>query len=94
MGPPCGEGEAPNPMCPTTDWSDWSPCSVTCGQGVSLRTRFLLVSPELQQKCGMLVRTVEQKTCLEQDCSLTMEQAKGIIKLQNYIGEVRFFYKN
>jgi hypothetical protein len=27
------------PGCESTDWSFWSPCGVTCGKGISMRTR-------------------------------------------------------
>ena len=25
--------------CAATEWSSWSPCGVTCGKGISMRTR-------------------------------------------------------
>lgn len=87
MGPPCTESELPDPMCPVTEWSDWSPCSASCGKGVKLRTRFLLVNAELQQKCGSRVETVQQRPCMDvEDCSLTREDAKEVCMMENEPG--------
>lgn len=33
-----GAGEGTG-VCRTTPWTTWSPCSVTCGIGISMRTR-------------------------------------------------------
>lgn len=78
MGPPCGEGEGLDSMCKTTEWSDWSPCSATCGKGVKIRTRFLLVDPELQMKCAARVEIIQQRPCEDTpNCNLSPEVAKG-----------------
>lgn len=81
MEPECGPGqvEIPDPMCPTTEWSDWSPCSASCGKGVRMRTRLLLVDPELQQKCSSRVELIQQSPCEDTpDCTFDMATAKGI----------------
>lgn len=82
MGPPCGDEqpETVDPMCPVSDWSDWSPCSASCGKGVKLRTRLLLVEPALQVKCSSRVEIVQQSPCtVTEDCTFDMATAKGEI---------------
>lgn len=80
MGPPCTQVEVKDPMCPTTDWSDWSPCSASCGKGVKFRQRLLLVLPELQQKCQSRVELIQQAPCEDQpDCAFDMATAKGCV---------------
>lgn len=42
-----GEGVG---VCRTTPWTDYTPCSVTCGIGISMRTR-TFVDPAGRKKC-------------------------------------------
>lgn len=82
MGQPCERDEIPDPMCPSTQWSDWSPCSATCGKGIKLRTRLLLVEPGLQEKCSSRIELVQQRPCNDKaDCTFDMATAKRLLLL-------------
>lgn len=86
MKPECtlSEVEIPDPLCPVTVWSDWSPCSTTCGSGISIRTRLLLVDNELHKQCSDRMELYQQKKCsLKQDCTFDVEYAKGKDKLMD-----------
>ena len=81
MRPDCTyeEVELPDPMCPTTQWSDWSPCTATCGRGVTIRTRLLLLeNGVVKDNCTTRMELNQQKECnVPQDCTINMEMAKG-----------------
>ena len=60
------EEEMISAECPVTDWSNWSPCSQSCGSGLHVRTRLYRVSKEEQLAAGCSVQLVEKGGCTGQ----------------------------
>lgn len=49
--------------CGVTEWSQWSPCSVTCGKGLSMRTREYLM-PQKAQMFECSRQLVSKEMCV------------------------------
>lgn len=83
MQPECSvhDIEVPDPICPVTLWSDWSPCSKTCGRGVTIRTRLLLVDESKREECMNNKQLFQQQECTQREqCTFSRNEAQG-----NYI---------
>jgi hypothetical protein len=56
-----------DPQCGVADWSDWSPCSVSCGNGYKIRTRLYLIPFVPDRTCEGL-RLHQRVECQMHDC--------------------------
>ncbi len=64
--------------CKTTEWSEWSECTATCGIGFMTRTRHFLKRSGFK-KCKH-ISIFEKKKCMEPPCKATQVEK---VKLKN-----------
>ncbi|CAG7726149.1 unnamed protein product [Allacma fusca] len=86
--PDCSDVEQVEPGCETTNWSEWGPCSVTCGKGSRVRTRLFVNSRISHQKCDLEMSQYETCEGIRKDCS-EPEDWKEICKLPKQEGLCR-----
>ncbi|XP_022235881.1 spondin-1-like isoform X2 [Limulus polyphemus] len=66
-----------NPKCSVIQWSEWSPCTTSCGKGIKFRTR-LYLNPSESDTCN---QDLMQKTTCGEDkppCFSQLSNAKAI----------------
>uniref|UniRef100_A0A914I7F5 Spondin-1 n=1 Tax=Globodera rostochiensis TaxID=31243 RepID=A0A914I7F5_GLORO len=56
-----------DPRCQSTSWSDWSPCSASCDDGVKVRTRLFFYA-EHEQECAKTKNLMEKERCNVNSC--------------------------
>ena len=96
MQPECSVAdiEIPDSECPVTPWSDWSPCSATCGRGVQIRTRLLLVEASKEATCKKKLELNHQRPCvLQNNCVFNFEAAQELCLQEPEVGPCRGNYK-
>lgn len=100
MKPECSaaEMEQPDPECAVTLWSDWGPCSAaTCGSGVRIRARQLLVEGEAARRCAAPGRKVlsEQQACTAPQavCVFDAKAAREVCSKPVAVGPCRGSYE-
>ena len=86
------EEEEISAECPVTDWSNWSPCSQSCGSGLHVRTRLYRVSKEEQLAAGCSVKLVEKGGCTGQSRRCGSDQ-RQVCQQEKQVGPCRGTFK-
>ena len=67
--------------CVWDEWSEWTPCSVTCGNGSSHRTREILHVEQYGGKPCNLQESNQTMKCFPVECPVPCEGS--VLKIRN-----------
>ncbi|GFR10803.1 spondin-1 [Trichonephila clavata] len=91
MKPACDSEIPPDPKCAVTHWSEWSPCTVTCGKGLKVRTR-LYLSPAALSMCNVELMQKAPCTADKPDCTVNINEAKKNCMQPKEVGPCRGYF--
>lgn len=86
-----------DPDCEVSRWRDWTPCSVTCGQGIRILSRVYKYHGVDHSKCNLVNSIIEPCQGILPTCE--EERTKGISRLKCWDWDwtpnnINFFYFN
>lgn len=85
------DDSVPDPKCAVTHWSEWSPCTVTCGKGLKVRTR-LYLSPAALSMCNVELMQKAPCTADKPDCTVNLTEAKKNCMQPKEVGPCRGYF--
>ena len=77
LGPCSDATELIESKCTVTNWSEWSPCTESCGKGIKLRTRLYTNPYKSKNVCS--VQLIQSLECMGDSCPTDRNDARSII---------------
>lgn len=69
--------EVIEPKCTVTNWSEWSPCTESCGKGIKIRTRLYTNPYKSKNVCN--VQLIESIECNGETCPTDRNDARSML---------------